>query len=171
MGTAGYMSPEQIRGRTIDFRTDIFSLGSCFFEMLTGRRAFDRPSVVETMSAVLKDDPSKSSDMEKVPAAIRGFVLRCLQKDPADRYQSARDLLLDLRAYQAEGLREAAERVGQFRAEPPWKHRRTRVMLRAAGGVVLFVLGFFAGSCWQKSRPSLTGGTRTSTPPASVLSR
>jgi serine/threonine protein kinase len=152
MGTAGYMSPEQIRGRTIDFRTDIFSLGSCFFEMLTGRRAFDQPSVVETMSAVLKDDPSKSPAMEKVPAEIRGFVLRCLQKDPADRYQSARDLLLDLRAYQAEGLREAAERVGQFRAEPPWRHRKTRVALRAAGGVLLFVLGFWSGSCWEKAQ-------------------
>jgi len=167
MGTAGYMSPEQIRGRTIDFRTDIFSLGSCFYEMLTGRRAFDRPSVVETMSAVLKDDPSKSPDMEKVPAEIRGFVLRCLQKDPADRYQSARDLLLDLRAYQAEGLREAAERVGQFRAEPPWKHRRTRVMLRAAGGVLIFVLGFFSGSCWQRAQARAAA----SAAPASSVSR
>jgi serine/threonine protein kinase len=153
MGTAGYMSPEQVRGKPIDFRTDIFSLGACFFEMLTGRRAFDRPSVVETMTGVLKDDPGKLPEAEKIPESIRPFVFRCLEKDPADRYQSARDLLLDLRAYQAEGLREAAERV-QFRAEPPWKHRRTRVLLRAAGGVLLFVLGFFAGSCWQKSQPA-----------------
>jgi hypothetical protein len=54
-------------------------------------------------------------------------------------------------------VREAAERVGQFRAEPPWKHRRTRVALRAAGGVLIFILGFFSGSCWEKSRAPLTG--------------
>jgi serine/threonine protein kinase len=167
MGTAGYMSPEQIRGRTLDFRTDVFSLGACFYEMLTGRRAFDRPSVVETMGAVLKDDPRKAPESEKIPEEIRPFVFRCLEKDPADRYQSARDLLLDLRAFQAEGLREAAERV-QFRAEPPWKHRKTRVFLRAAGGVLIFVLGFWSGSCWEKSRGSLTG---RSAPVATAPSR
>ena len=158
MGTAGYMSPEQIRGKPIDARTDVFSFGASFYEMLTGHRAFDRPSVVETMSAVLKDDPAKAPDMEKVPPEIRGFILRCLQKDPADRYQS-RDLLLDLRAYQAEGLREAAERV-QFRAEPPWKQRRTRVLLRAVAGVLIFLVGFWSGSCWQKSeaRRSMSSG-------------
>src|SRR5688500_11771320 len=56
---------------------------------------------------------------------------------------------MDLRAYQAEQRHEAAERV-QFRAEPPWKHRRTRVLLRAVGGILLFLLGFFAGSCWER---------------------
>jgi eukaryotic-like serine/threonine-protein kinase len=170
MGTAGYMSPEQVRGRPIDFRTDVFSLGACFYEMLTGRRAFDRPSVVETMASVLKDDPTKFPETEKIPDELRRFVFRCLEKDPADRYQTARDLMLDLRAYQAEQLREAAERV-TFRTEPPWKHRKPRIALRAAGGVLLFVLGFWSGSCWQKSRPSLAGGTRASTPPASALSR
>jgi serine/threonine protein kinase len=167
MGTAGYMSPEQIRGKPIDFRTDVFSLGACFYEMLTGHRAFDRPSVVETMSAVLKDEPSKGPDVQKIPEEIRPFVFRCLEKDPADRYQSARDLLLDLRAFQAEGLREAAERV-QFRAEPPWKHRRTRVLLRAVGGVLIFLLGFWSGSCWQKAQVPLTG---RSAPVASESSR
>jgi serine/threonine protein kinase len=151
MGTAGYMSPEQVRGKTIDFRTDIFSLGAVFYEMLTGRRAFDRPAMVETMTSVLKDDPSRFPETEKIPGEIRPFVFRSLEKDPADRYQTARDLLLDLRAFQAEQTHEAAERV-QFRAEPPWKHRRTRVLLRAAAGVLLFLVGFFAGSCWERGR-------------------
>ena len=154
MGTAGYMSPEQVRGKTIDFRTDIFSLGAVFYEMLTGRRAFDRPAMVETMTSVLKDDPSKFPETEKIPTEIRSFVFRSLEKDPADRYQTARDLLLDLRAFQAEQTHEAAERV-QFRAEPPWKHRRTRVLLRTAAGVLLFLLGFFAGSCWQRGRTAV----------------
>ena len=111
VGTAGYMSPEQVRGKPIDGRTDVFSLGATFFEMLTGRRAFMRDSPVETLGAVLRDDPRKHAEAEKIPDDLKGFVFRCLEKDPADRYQSARDLLLDLRAYQAEQLRQASERV------------------------------------------------------------
>jgi eukaryotic-like serine/threonine-protein kinase len=168
MGTAGYMSPEQVRGKTIDFRTDIFSLGAVFYEMLTGRRAFDRPAMVETMTSVLKDDPSKFPETEKIPGEIRPFVFRSLEKDPADRYQTARDLLLDLRAFQAEQTHEAAERV-QFRAEPPWKHRRTRVLLRAAAGVLLFLVGFFAGSCWERGR--LADLMTAPHPPAPTTSR
>jgi serine/threonine protein kinase len=167
MGTAGYMSPEQVRGKTIDFRTDIFSLGAVFYEMLTGRRAFDRPAMVETMTSVLKDDPSRFPETEKIPGEIRPFVFRSLEKDPADRYQTARDLLLDLRAFQAEQTHEAAERV-QFRAEPPWKHRRTRVLLRAAAGVLLFLVGFFAGSCWERGRLADLMTAPRQSPPAAA---
>ena len=151
VGTAGYMSPEQVRGKPIDGRTDIFSLGATFFEMLTGRRAFMRDSPVETLGAVLRDDPRKHAEAERIPEDLKGFVFRCLEKDPADRYQSARDLLLDLRAFQAEQLRQASERV-TFRSEPPWKHRRTRVLLRAIAGVALFAIGLYAGSCLERSR-------------------
>ncbi|MFN2386841.1 MAG: serine/threonine-protein kinase [Thermoanaerobaculia bacterium] len=151
MGTAGYMSPEQIRGKPIDPRTDIFSLGSTFFEMLTKRPAFQRESAVETFGAVLKDDPAKLPEAEKIPEELRRFVYRCLEKDSADRYQSARDLVLDLRAFQAEGIQQSAKRV-QFRSEPPWKRRKTRLFLRAAGGIVLFLLGIWTGACWQRSR-------------------
>src|SRR5262245_28001262 len=151
VGTAGYMSPEQVRGKPIDARTDIFSLGATFYEMLTGRRAFARDTPVETLGAVLRDDPRRHEEAGKIPDALKGFVFRCLEKDAADRYQSARDLLLDLRAYQAEGVKEAATRV-TFRSEPPWKHRRTRVLLRTAAGVILFVLGLWAGSCWERGR-------------------
>jgi serine/threonine protein kinase len=151
VGTAGYMSPEQVRGKPIDARTDIFSLGATFYEMLTGRRAFARETPVETLGAVLRDDPRKHAEADKIPEALKAFVFRSLEKDPADRYQSARDLLLDLRAWQAERISKAAERV-QFRTEPPWKHRRTRVMIRTIGGVLLFVLGLLAGSCWERER-------------------
>jgi len=151
IGTAGYMSPEQVRGKAIDARTDIFSLGATFYEMLTGRRAFSRDTPIETLGAVLRDDPRKHAETEKIPTEIQRFVFRCLEKDPADRYQSARDLLLDLRAFQAERLHEAAERV-RFRSEPPWKHRRKRVLLRTLAGIALFVAGLYAGSCWEKER-------------------
>ena len=103
-------------------------------------------------------------EAEKIPDSIKGFVFRCLEKDPADRYQSARDLLLDLRAYQAERLSRAAERV-TFRSEPPWKHRRPRVLLRAAAGIVLFALGIWAGSCWERERAASSPTVRSSARP------
>ena len=163
VGTAGYMSPEQVRGKPIDGRTDIFSLGATFFEMLTGRRAFMRDSPVETLGAVLRDDPRKHAEVAKIPDDLKGFVFRCLEKDPADRYQSARDLLLDLRSFQAEQLRGASERI-TFRSEPPWKHRRPRMILRAVGGIVLFALGLYAGSCWERSRHDLARPATASAP-------
>jgi serine/threonine protein kinase len=164
VGTAGYMSPEQVRGKPIDGRTDVFSLGATFFEMLTGRRAFMRDSPVETLGAVLRDDPRKHAEVQKIPDDLKAFVFRCLEKDPADRYQTARDLVLDLRAFQAEQLRQASERV-TFRSEPPWKHRRTRVLLRAIGAVVLAALAFYAGSCWERSRADAAKTAPTATAP------
>ncbi|HWZ85697.1 MAG TPA: serine/threonine-protein kinase [Thermoanaerobaculia bacterium] len=164
VGTAGYMSPEQVRGKPIDGRTDIFSLGATFFEMLTGRRAFMRDSPVETLGAVLRDDPRKHVEVERIPDDLKAFVFRCLAKDPADRYQTARDLVLDLRSFQAEQLRQASERV-TFRSEPPWKHRRPRMLLRAAGGIVLFALGLLAGSCWERSRQDLAARPATASAP------
>jgi serine/threonine protein kinase len=167
IGTAGYMSPEQVRGKAIDARTDIFSLGATFFEMLTGQRAFSGSSPVETLGAVLRTDPRKHPDAQKLPAELHRFVFRCLEKDPVDRYQSARDLVFDLRAYQAEGRSAAAERI-TFRTEPPWKHRRTRVMLRAVVGVFLLVLGFWAGSCWERGRLE---GARMAPPSSATAAR
>jgi serine/threonine protein kinase len=149
VGTAGYVSPEQVRGAKADARSDLFALGAVFYEMLTGQKAFQRGSPVETLGAVLKDDPRRSPEADKVPAHVAPFVFRCLEKDPADRYQSARDLLFDLRALQAEGVRESADRV-TFRSVPPWRQRRTRLVLRALAGTLLFALGLLAGSCWEK---------------------
>jgi serine/threonine protein kinase len=151
IGTAGYVSPEQVRGKRADARSDIFSLGAVYYEMLTGRRAFVRGSPVETLGAVLRDDPRKYPESQKIPPEVAPFVFRCLEKDPADRYQTARDLLLDLRAWQAELTQESAKRV-KFRSIPPWQQRRTRLYIRAVGGALLFVLGLFAGSCWERNR-------------------
>ena len=153
-GTAGYVSPEQVRGARADARSDLFALGAVFFEMLAGRKAFQRGSPVETLGAVLKDDPRRSAEAEKIPPELAPFVFRCLEKDPADRYQSARDLLFDLRALQAEATRESAERV-KFRSVPPGRQRRTRAVLRAVAGVVLFALGLLAGSCWERRAHAL----------------
>jgi Tol biopolymer transport system component len=96
-GTAGYMSPEQVLGRGIDHRTDIFALGAVLYEMFTGKRAFQKPSSVQTMSAVLEDDPVDPLSINpKLPPAAAALVHRCLEKDKEERFQSARDLAFDL---------------------------------------------------------------------------
>ncbi len=93
MGTVGYMAPEQVRGLSADARSDIFSLGAVLYEMLTGGRAFRGDTPVETMNAILKEDPpgGSLSTLEISPALAR-IVWRCLEKSPEERYQSARDL-------------------------------------------------------------------------------
>jgi serine/threonine protein kinase len=156
VGTAGYISPEQVRGKKADARSDIFAVGAVYFEMLTGRRAFLRDSAVETLGAVLRDDPRKLPEVQKVPESLRGYLFRCLEKDPADRYQSARDLMMDLRAWQAGAIKEAGARV-QFQSVAPWRQRKTRMILRGIAAVLILVLGFWAGSCWQQER-ALRGG-------------
>lgn len=97
MGTVGYMSPEQASGRPADNRSDQFSFGLVFYEMLTGRRAFAQPTPVETLSAIIRDDPPPIGPLNpSVPAPVRWIVERCLAKTPADRYGSTRDLARDL---------------------------------------------------------------------------
>lgn len=97
LGTVGYMSPEQVRGREIDHRSDIFSFGAIFYEMLTGKRAFHRDSTADTMSAILKEDPPDFSSMnQNVPPSLERVIRHCLEKNPEERFQSARDLAFDL---------------------------------------------------------------------------
>jgi WD40 repeat protein len=96
-GTAGYMSPEQVLGAAVDHRTDIFALGAVLYEMFTGSQAFRRASTVQTMNAVLQEDPVDPLTLnEKLPPAAVGLVRRCLEKDKEERFQSARDVAFDL---------------------------------------------------------------------------
>jgi serine/threonine protein kinase len=93
IGTAGYMSPEQVSGKPVDSRTDIFSFGCVFYEMLSGTRAFNGASVVEMLNAILKDEPADLSSLNtQVPTSLERLVRHCLEKDPDLRFQSARDL-------------------------------------------------------------------------------
>jgi serine/threonine protein kinase len=98
LGTAGYMSPEQVRGNAADERSDIFSFGAVLYEMATGRRAFPGDSGVERMNAVLKEDPSDLSPFPGLPADFERIVRHCLEKSPAERFQSARDLAFALKS-------------------------------------------------------------------------
>ena len=97
VGTAGYMSPEQVRGQQVDHRSDIFSFGAILYEMLSGRRAFKGDSSVETMNAILKEDPPDLSAADgSIPPVIDLVVRHCLEKNREERFQSARDLAFDL---------------------------------------------------------------------------
>ncbi|MGO9402679.1 MAG: protein kinase domain-containing protein [Terriglobales bacterium] len=99
MGTASYMAPEQVRGEVADARTDIFSFGAMLYEMLSGERAFRRDTAAETMTAVLKDDPPELSGSARVVSpTLERIVQRCLEKNPEQRFQSARDLSFALSA-------------------------------------------------------------------------
>jgi serine/threonine-protein kinase len=97
VGTAGYMAPEQVTNGRIDNRTDQFALGAILYEMLTGSRAFRRPSPVQTMAAVVEDEPTPLLELEPmVPHELATIVQRCLEKDAARRYASTLDLARDL---------------------------------------------------------------------------
>ena len=94
LGTIPYMSPEQVRGQTLDHRSDIFSFGCVLYEMLAGARPFASASAVDTIAAILKDPvPDLSKFAQEIPQQLNEVILRCLEKDPNNRFQSAQDLL------------------------------------------------------------------------------
>ncbi|HSZ03141.1 MAG TPA: protein kinase [Terriglobales bacterium] len=97
LGTIAYMSPEQLRGKVVDHRTDIFSFGAIFYEMLTGKRAFAGETQVDTMTLILKEDPPEMiREGQDIPESFEQVVRHCLEKEPENRFQSARDLAFAL---------------------------------------------------------------------------
>jgi eukaryotic-like serine/threonine-protein kinase len=99
LGTVGYMSPEQLRGRSVDQRTDIFAFGCVLYEMLSGRRAFAGETTADTVAAVLGKDPAPLGGTSSgIPSTLQGIVRRCLEKRPEERFSSAHDLALALNA-------------------------------------------------------------------------
>jgi Tol biopolymer transport system component len=138
MGTVGYMSPEQVRGQAADHRSDIFSFGCVLYEMISGRRAFQRGSSVETMSAILKEEPPEvSSTRHDLPAGLERIVQHCLEKSPDERFQSARDLAFQIDAVSSPS---AATPGGSKPISAPraWK-------ARPLGAAVVLVLALAAG--------------------------
>src|SRR5271170_6181700 len=134
MGTAGYMAPEQVRGKPADPRSDIFAFGAILYEMLSGKRAFHGESSVETMSAILKEEPPDLSETNRnVSPALERIVRHCLEKNPAERFQSARDA-----AFNLEALTEisSASRTGGMRAIPEEK-KSSRWLLPLVAALLL----------------------------------
>src|SRR3984893_726773 len=98
IGTVAYMSPEQLRGKPVDHRSDIFSFGAILYETMTGCRAFRGETEVDTMTAVLREEPATTSlEDSAIPPVYRDIVRHCLEKDPENRFQSAKDLVFALK--------------------------------------------------------------------------
>ena len=111
LGTAGYMSPQQASGQAVDFRSDQFSFGAILYELATGKRAFQRPTAVETLVAIIREEPESISQLNpRIPPPLQWMVKRCLAKNPEDRYASTRDLAQDLVIVR--------DHLGQAAAEP-----------------------------------------------------
>ncbi|MEW5765885.1 MAG: protein kinase domain-containing protein [Acidobacteriota bacterium] len=102
LGTAGYMSPEQARGRPLDRRTDLWAFGCILFEMLTGKQAFKGETISDTLAAVLRGDPEWEALPEQTPAALKRLLRRCLEKDPRRRLRDASDARIELEEALAE---------------------------------------------------------------------
>ena len=120
MGTAGYMSPEQVRGATVDHRTDIFAFGAILYEMLSGKRAFQRSTSAETMTAILHDEPpSISLIAQTIPPGLQRVVHHCLEKNPEQRFHSASDLAFALQALSESGGAPAAV-IGSQASRSRW---------------------------------------------------
>ncbi len=141
LGTVGYMSPEQVRAQPVDHRSDIFSFGAVLYEMLSGRRAFRGASAVETMNAILKEDPPDlTATNRNLPPALERIVSHCLEKNPQERFQSARDIAFDLEALSG----QSAQTV----LAAPEEARRVRWLKPVAAGlaaVAIAAVSFVAG--------------------------
>jgi serine/threonine protein kinase len=142
MGTVGYMSPEQAAGQGVDFRSDQFSFGSILYEMLTGKRAFERPTRPEILTAIIREQPEPIAALNsRAPSPLCWIVERCLAKEPRDRYAATEDLARDLAT-----LREhVSDLSGEARVPLEAPRRRTRrgafvlaaAMLAALAGIYL----------------------------------
>ncbi|MGH9366006.1 MAG: protein kinase domain-containing protein [Thermoanaerobaculia bacterium] len=147
LGTVGYMSPEQASGHGVDFRSDQFALGSMLYEMATGRRAFAKETAVDTLSAILNEEPEPMAAVNpQTPAPLRWLVERCLAKEPQERYASTEDLARDL-ATVRDHLSEATSAVEIPRElSTPVRLRGFWIPAAVAAGLLVVVLG---GVVWR----------------------
>jgi serine/threonine protein kinase len=147
IGTVAYMSPEQAEGRTVDARSDVFSLGILLYEMATGTRPFEGQTSISILSAILKDEPRPVTELNRrLPQAMNGIVERCLAKEAEERFQSAADLRAALRQLQTQSESGRLHSVSEQIAATPAS--RLRPLLTALGAVLalgLVTLGILWG--------------------------
>ena len=145
MGTAGYMSPEQVRGLTLDPRSDIFSFGAILYEMLSGKRAFHGDTPADTMSSILKEEPAELSETNRnVSPALERIVHHCLEKSPESRFHSAGDIAFDL-----EHLTGLSGSTAKIAAAEAASQPRRKLLIAAAAGLAIaaaiYALGWWTG--------------------------
>jgi eukaryotic-like serine/threonine-protein kinase len=146
LGTAGYMSPEQVRGKPADARSDIFALGTILYEMLSGQRAFERDSSADTMAAILKEEPPElSGEGKKIPPAIERVVRHCLEKNPAERFQSARDFAFNLAALSDVSSSARSVTTAEAQKMSSGKRRAIFATVGTAGLIIVGIVAYFAG--------------------------
>jgi serine/threonine protein kinase len=141
VGTVAYMSPEQLRGKVVDHRSDIFSFGAIFYEMISGHRAFRGETEVDTMTAVLREEPPGAVLEEAgIPAGYQDILRHCLEKEPENRFQSARDLVFALQtlsgSFHVSSLPQARSRRWS-RLALPWAIAALLVAVTAILSIVL----------------------------------
>jgi len=148
VGTVGYMSPEQVRGGVVDAPSDLFSFGCVLYEMVAGRRAFDRETAPQTMTAILEHHPpSLAQVMPQIPDALDRLAAQCLEKDPRHRAQSARDLHLALKDLLSRNVS----------ALPVARRRRAGMNGRRIAAALVLLAGLAAGGeYWRSSIASAT---------------
>ena len=146
MGTLGYMSPEQVKGKPADQRSDIFAFGAILYEMLSGVRAFHRDSAAETMSAILREEPPDLSATNKsVQPGLERIVRHCLEKNPEERFHSTSDIAFDLEALSGSG-------ASGIRLEPALTAARwRRPILGTTAAIAIALAGFLAGRQVRKA--------------------
>lgn len=155
MGTAGFMSPEQVRGEKVDHRTDIFAFGAILYETLSGKPAFQRSTAAETMTAILQDEPPGISQMQAIPPGLQRVVHRCLEKNPEQRFQSASDLAFALEALSDSGNVPAVAAGGR-RTHSRW------IWAVCGGAAAVLIAALVAGWRTEPAVPVVESTTQLS---------
>jgi len=145
IGTVAYMAPEQLRGKAVDHRSDIFAVGAILYEMLAGRRAFQGETEVDTITAVLREGPAEIDlDQARIPVGLQQVVRHCLEKEPEKRFQSARDLAFALETLSGTSGGRSA-RIGP----PKWQ---VKVLPWAVAGLLLIATLVLLGKYAQQTK-------------------
>src|SRR5262249_5547448 len=136
LGTVGYMSPEQVRGKAADTRSDLFAFGAVLYEMISGKRAFHGETPADTMSAILHGEPPELTETNRnVPPALGRIVHHCLEKNPEERFHSAHDVAFDLETLTSASTTSAPVRAASSSGR--------RIVIGLVAFVVLFGAAMF----------------------------